>query len=165
MRRLFELAPEQQTAIDAWRHDVTRGGQRTLLAIHVRRGDYRQLQYPEAPWFRLVPERWYLSWLRTIWPSLSDPLLFIATDEPEAVLPVFGEFDLISADFDTSVQQLPSHVRDFEILRRADYLAICNSSFSRMAAILAPSTQKCFLPSFEKRSFVPYEPWLDEAFW
>ena len=94
LRRLFELAPEQQTVIDAWQHDVTRGGQRTLVAIHVRRGDYRQHQSPEAPWFRLVPERWYLSWLRTIWPSLSNPLLFVATDEPEAILPVFGEFEL-----------------------------------------------------------------------
>jgi glycosyltransferase involved in cell wall biosynthesis len=165
LRRLFELAPEQKNAIDAWRQDVTRGGKRTLVAIHIRRGDYRQLQRPEVPWFRLVPECWYLDWLRTIWPTLSDPLLFVATDEPDGVLPVFAEFDSISADFDLPAQQLPSHVRDFEVLRRADYLAICNSSFSRMAAILASSAQKCFVPWLQKRCFIPYEAWNDDAFW
>ena len=104
------------------------------------------------PWFRLVPEDWYLAWLRTIWPTLRDPLLFVATDEPDAILPLFREFEAVSATFGAAAQALPDHVCDFEILRRADYLAICNSSFSRMAAILAPSTQRCFLPSFQTRS-------------
>jgi hypothetical protein len=165
LRHLFQLAPEQQNSIDTWRHDATRGGQRTLVAIHVRRGTYRNLQLLESPWFRLVPERWYLAWLRSIWPTLHDPVLFVATDEPDAVLPLFAEFDTISADYAPSVQRLPSHVRDFELLRRADYLAICNSSFSRMAAILAPSAQKCFLPSFRTECFAPYEPWIDAVFW
>jgi hypothetical protein len=56
-------------------------------------------------------------------------------------------------------------VRDFEVLRRADYLAICNSSFPRMAAILAPPEQRCFIPSFTTQAFEPYEPWIDPAFW
>jgi glycosyltransferase involved in cell wall biosynthesis len=34
-----------------------------------------------------------------------------------------------------------------------------------MAAILASSTQCCFLPSFQTRCFAPYEPWIDPAFW
>jgi glycosyltransferase involved in cell wall biosynthesis len=165
LRRLFQLPLEHQNAIDTWRHDATRGGQRTLVAIHVRRGDYRNLQLQDMPWFRLVPEGWYLDWLRTIWPTLRDPLLFVATDEPDAMLPVFREFEIISAKFGATAQLLPDHVRDFEILRRADYLAICNSSFSRMAAILAPSTQKSFLASFQTQRFVSYEPWIDPAFW
>lgn len=164
LRRLFQLPPERLHAIDAWRHGVTDGGRRALVAIHVRRGDYRNHQRKDHPWFRIVPEDWYLEWLRTIWPMLCEPLLFVATDEPDAMLPVFQEFEIISPPSDVA-QALPDHVRDFEILRRADYLAICNSSFSRMAAILAPSTQKCFLPSFEAKDFVPYEPWIDPAFW
>src|SRR5262249_21771606 len=165
LRNLFQLPPEEQNAIDAWRETVTRNGERTLVAIHVRRGDYRDLQLLEAPWFRLVPEDWYLDWLRAIWPTLRDPLLFVATDEPDTVKPLFAEFETTSANFDSPARQLPAHVCDFEIPRRADYLAICNSSFSRMAAILAPSTQKCFIPSFQTQSFAPYEPWLDAAFW
>jgi glycosyltransferase involved in cell wall biosynthesis len=165
LRRLFQLPLEEQNAIDTWCQTATRGGQRTLVAIHVRRGDYRILQNPEVPWFRFVPEDWYLNWLRAIWPTLRDPLLFVATDEPDTVRPVFAEFETISANFGPQAHRLPAHVRDFEVLRRADYLAICNSSFSRMAAILAPSTQCCFLPSFQTQCFAPYEPWIDPAFW
>ena len=91
--------------------------------------------------------------------------MFIATDEPNSIVPKFREFETISAVSGSPVPALPDHVFDFEILRRADYLAICNSSFSRLAAILAPAAQKCFLPSFQKHSFEPYEPWGDPAFW
>jgi len=158
LRLLFELSAKSTNSLDAWYNNVTRHGERTLVAVHVRRGDYRN---HDAPWFRLVPEDYYLEWLRGIWPNLREPLLFVATDEPDVILPRFEEFTPTAA----SLPQLPDHVRDFEILRRADYLAICNSSFSRMAAILAPSTQRCFLPSFEMRCFEAYEPWIDPGFW
>ncbi len=162
LRRMFQLSDERVRAIDGWRDQVTEGGERTLVAIHVRRGDYRMLEIPQ---FALVPEEWYVEWLRKIWPTLRRPLLFIGTDEPESVLPVFQEFERVSATFGGIDSALPEHIRDFEVLRRADYLAACNSSFSRMAAILGPSSQKCFLPSFRTQSFQPYEPWIDPAFW
>ena len=160
LRRMFELPVKHQDAIDIWHNDLTRGGKRTLVAVHVRRGDYRG---NDLAWFRLVPEELYLDWLRTIWPTLCEPLLFVATDEPNEVLPRFKEFAPISAM--SSLRHLPGHVRDFEIMRRADCLAICNSSFSRMAAVLAPSNQRCFLPSFQSQCFTPYQPWIDSGFW
>ncbi len=165
LRRLFALVPEYLHAIEAWHREVTDGGRRTLVAVHVRRGDYRNLQNKNAPWFRIVPEDWYLDWLRAVWPTLREPLLFVGTDEPDAIRPVFQEFEMVAATFDSMPKALPEYVRDFEILRRADYLAICNSSFSHMAAVLGPSTQKCFLPSFQAQGFVPYEPWIDPGFW
>jgi glycosyltransferase involved in cell wall biosynthesis len=165
LRRMFQLSPAHVRAIDAWRDAVTDGGRRTLVAISVRRGDYYKFQSESWPWFRIVPNEWYLDWLRTIWPTLSDPVLFVTSDEPDKILPVFQEFEPVPATFGSIGQGLPQHVRDFEVLRRADYLAICNSSFPRFAAILAPSTQKCFLPSFQTQSFLPYEPWMDPAFW
>jgi glycosyltransferase involved in cell wall biosynthesis len=165
LRRLYQLAPEHQQALEDWRSRVTDGGQRTLVAIHIRRGDYRILQLKAVPYFRIVPEDWYLSWLRSIWPGLREPLLFIATDEPNSMLRKFREFETVSAASGAIIRTLADHHFDFEVMRRADYLAICNSSFSRMAAILAPSTQKCFLPSFQTQSFESYEPWIDPAFW
>jgi hypothetical protein len=114
---------------------------------------------------RIVPEEWYLAWLRAIWPELRDPLLFVATDEPDIIRPAFNEFETVSATFGGAAQLLPDFLRDFEILRRSDLLAMCNSSYSRMAAILASPTQKCFLPTFREKRFVPYEPWLDPDFW
>ncbi len=165
LRRLFQLHVAHQSAIDAWHSDVTCDGRRTLVAVHVRRGDYRTQPPDVAQWFRLIPEDWYLAWLRAIWPTLRDPLLFVATDEPDVIRPVFKEFETVLATFGASARLLPTYIRDFEILRRADCLAICNSSFSRMPAILAHPTQKCFLPSFRTKGFVPYEPWLDDGFW
>lgn len=160
LRRLFRLPIPFANAIDAWQADLTRCGRRTLVAIHVRRGDYRTL-----PDFPLIPEQWYLTWLRTIWPTLRDPILFVATDEPDVIRPIFNEFETVSATFGGAAQLLPDFLRDFDILRRADYLAMCNSSFSRMAAILAHPTQRCFLPTFQTKRFVPYEPWQDRDFW
>lgn len=164
LRRLFELPAAERDAMDDWRRRATDGGRRTLVAIHVRRGDYRSLQH-ELPYFRLVPEAWYAAWLRRIWPTLRDPVLFVATDEPESVAPAFAGFDTVKASFDSAAGALPAHVRDFEALRRADHLALCNSSFSRMAALLAPDRQRSYLPSMEKRRFLPYEPWIDPRFW
>ena len=160
LRQMFSLPADWQSAFDVWRSNLTRGGERSLVALHVRRGDYRT---HTLPYFQFVPEQLYLDWLRKIWPTLSDPLLFIATDEPDLVLRHFAEFSPIS-EFG-SLDKLPAHVRDFEVLRRADCLAVCNSSYSRMAAILAGDAQKCFLPSHETGRFEPYQPWIDAGFW
>ena len=160
LRRMFSLRMEWHSSIECWRNEVTRGGERSFVALHVRRGDYRK---QSLPYFQLIPEERYLDWLRQIWPTLDDPVLFVATDEPDNVLPYFEEFSPV---YDIArLRTLPAHIRDFEILRRADYLAICNSSYSRMAAILAPDTQRCFLPSRQTESFEPYEPWIDPGFW
>src|SRR5262249_2121259 len=77
LRNMFQLSHRHLEAMDAWRDTVTDHGRRTLVAVSVRRGDYYRLQTQIAPWFRLVPEQWYLDWLRTIWPSLRDPMLFV----------------------------------------------------------------------------------------
>ncbi len=165
LRHMFQLSPAHVQAIDAWKDAVTDGGLRTLVAISIRRGDYHNFQIESLPWFRIVPETWYLDWLRTIWPTLRDPVLYVASDEPDKSLPLFQEFEPVPATFGSIAEQLPHHIKDFEVLRRADYMAICNSSFPRFAAILAPSEQKCFLPSFETQCFEPYQPWMDPAFW
>jgi hypothetical protein len=164
LRRMFALSDADEQSMKVWHSDATRGGERSLFAIHLRRGDYRELQSSDLPWYRLVLEEWYLVWLRALWPTLHDPVLYVATDEPETTLPLFQEFAPISPTFAATDFSLPDHIRDFEILRRADCLAISNGSFSRMASILAPSTQKCFYPSFQAQRFVPYEPWMDPAF-
>lgn len=165
LRHMFQPAPVEVQAAEAWRDAVTDGGRRTLVVISIRRGDYHRFQFESFPWFRIVPEEWYLNWLRSVWPTLNDPVLFVASDETDKMLPVFREFHPIQANSETIDPQLPHHISDFEVMRRADYLAICNSSFPRFAAILAPSRQKCFIPSFETQSFRPYEPWIDPAFW
>ena len=46
------------------------------------------------------------------WPVLRERLLFVATDEPEAILPVFQEFETVSATFGSITDALPDYVRD-----------------------------------------------------
>ena len=161
LRQMFSPA-DWQTALDAWRNDLTRGGERSLVALHVRRGDYRT---HTSPYFQLVPEQLYIDWLRTIWPTLSDPYSLLQLDDQNSVLCHFAEFSPFSRDMRSLAEALPAHVRDFEILRRADWLAACNSSYSRMAAMLANDAQKCFLPSNKTGGGEPYQPWIDAGFW
>jgi glycosyltransferase involved in cell wall biosynthesis len=164
LRRLYALPPALADPLDERLAAATDAGRRDLAAIHVRRGDYRTLHRQGLPWYRPVPEEWYAAWLRELWPRLRDPVLYVATDEPEAVLPHFAEFQPVGTGA-LEVPGLPADVLDFEIMRRAGHLAIANSSFSRMAAILAPETQACACPDFGTRALVAYEPWIDEAFW
>ena len=136
----------------------------TLVSVHVRRGDYRDIPHDQMPWFRLVPVEWYLDLLRSIWPTLCNPVLFVATDEPASIIHEFREFAPISASGEL-LASMPTHVIDFEIMRRSDVLAICNSSFSRMAALLASPRQTCFIPDFAEKRFAPYDSWSDRHFW
>ncbi len=46
----------------------------TIVAIHLRQTDYGYGR------FWVAPSSWYLAWLRTIWPELDRPILYIASD-------------------------------------------------------------------------------------
>ena len=41
VRRMFQVSAEYRRLIDDWRDEVTLAGKRTLVTVHVRRGDYR----------------------------------------------------------------------------------------------------------------------------
>jgi hypothetical protein len=164
LRRLYALPRALAGSLERRLAEATDKGRRDLVAIHVRRGDYKTLHRQGLPWYRPVPEEWYAAWLRRVLPGLRDPLVYVATDEPEAVLPRFAEFEPIGTGA-FEVPDLAADALDFEVLRRAEHLAIANSSFSRMAAILAPEAQASVCPDFEKETFVAYEPWIDNAFW
>jgi hypothetical protein len=163
LRRLFRPREPWQAPVERWlqRH---RGSDRTLVAIHLRRGDYQRLA-PEAPWFRPVPAEFYRRWLEAIWPKLRNPVLFIASDGRDEVLPAFAPFAPVTAADAEAEMPEPKLLADFAILAAADVLAICNSSFSRMAAILGAHGQRSFIPSFETGAFEPYEPWATDRFW
>lgn len=164
LRRLFEPRRQWRAPVERWlaRH---RPPGTTLVAIHLRRGDYQRYDPAAKPWFRVIPEEWYLRWLDEIWPSLANPVLFVATDDREAVLPRFAAYAPLTARAAEEEMPEPHYLADFEIMAQADVLAICNSSFSRMAALLAPETQRCFIPALGPASFVPYEPWASDHFW
>jgi hypothetical protein len=161
IRRLYTLKPEWRGAIDRL-HDGLKG--RTLVSIHVRRGDYRNYDHDRRPEFRLVPTEWYRALLDDIWPGLERPLLHVATDEPETILPAFAGYEQLDAGFFARDFGIPDHVRDFVLLQEADVLAACNSSFSTMAAVTGRPGQRCWLADFRVQGFTPYDPWTEPSY-
>ena len=85
-RRLFEPLPFLKQPLDEAINRLRRPGQ-TLVAIHLRRGDFNG-----GPVFWPAPEAWYLHWLAQIWPTLNNPVLYVATDDPENVLLHFKNY-------------------------------------------------------------------------
>ena len=164
LRRLFQPLPPWSVPVETWlrRH---RPPGATLVALHLRRGDYRGFNPAEKPWFRVLPEEFYRRWLAKVWPTFPNPILFIASDDLDSVLPAFRDYAPLTAAALEQELPEPRHLADFQILAAADVLAICNSSFSRMAALLAPPGQRCFIPSLAAETFEPYDPWAADHFW
>ena len=125
---------------------------RTVVALHLRRGDFGWGR------FWIAPTSWYLSWLEAVWPTLDRPLLFIATDDPDqarafaAYRPVTGRDlaePIAGAEFFT----------DFHVLCHADRVAVSNSSFSFVATMLNRDADGFHRPDPTRRALVPYDPW------
>jgi FkbM family methyltransferase len=128
-------------------------GGRTVVGLHLRRGDdgYRQ--------FYVTPNAWYLDLLRRIWPMLSNPVLFIASDEPEKVLSDFKEFNPVtSSDLGVDLPDAPFYP-DFYLMTQCDVLCIANSSFSFAAALLNERTSIFYRPHLGLNRLIPFDPW------
>ena len=137
---------------------------RTIVGIHVRRGDF--LRYTDHPKNFAVPTAWYLKWLEQIWPKLDHPVLFIASDDLDLVLPDFKRYrPVISSDiikkFPTKPQYgriNPSIYPDFYLLTQCDRLAISNSTFSFSASLLNERCSMFVRPQITKK-LEPFQPW------
>jgi hypothetical protein len=161
IRKLYGLKPQWRGAVERLNLFLN-SERRTLVTIHVRRGDYRVYQ-DKSPYFRLVPIEWYRTLLDEVWPNLERPLLHVATDEPETVSAAFGHYEQLDAGFFADDFGIPGHLRDFVLLQEADCLMACNSSFSTMAAVVGKPGQKGFLADFRVRRFTPYDPWTEPS--
>jgi hypothetical protein len=125
---------------------------RTLVAIHIRRGDFGY-----GP-FWIAPSDWYRAWLDRIWPTLDAPVLYIASDDPGAV-GEFARFGAVGAgDLGVALPGADFYL-DHYLLSQADHLAISNSTFSFTAAMLNTDAQSLVRPEPDLRSLVPFEPW------
>lgn len=161
LRRLFSLRDRKIREIQESAREHLRSQKRTLVAVHIRRGDYVGNGTPET---RIVPVEWYRDLLTVLLPQLDNPVVTVATDGGAAVRERFADLPLLPADY-FSAPGLTEYWPDFYALREADVLLLCNSSFSRMAALLAENGQRCFLPDFQEHRFVPYAPWEEANFW
>jgi hypothetical protein len=138
--------------------DKLRSRGKTIVAIHLRQGDYGYGR------FWVAPSAWYVGWLRTLWPKLDRPVLYIASDlaAPHAE---FADFSPVSADqLGVSISGADFLV-DHHVLRHADHLAISNSSFSFTAAMLNAHAQSFLRPDPTLRKPVAFDPWASEVLW
>jgi FkbM family methyltransferase len=136
-----------------------RGGKRTFVACHLRRGDYGY-----GPFF-VAPESWYVEFLDDIWPHLDSPLLYIASDNLDAVLPAFQRFSPVTErelGVDLGVAQM---YVDFYVQSQADIQMISNSSYSFAAALLNKGGRVFVRPERDRGRMVPFDPWNCDVLW
>ncbi|HMI97739.1 MAG TPA: FkbM family methyltransferase [Micropepsaceae bacterium] len=132
--------------------DRLRSAGKTIVAIHLRRGDFGYGR------FWIAPPAWYMPWLRTIWPNLEKPVLYVASDTAEAA----SDFAAFSpSDAKLLGVEIPGadFLIDHHILRHADHLAISNSTFSFTTAMLNERAQSFLRPDPDVRELVPFDPW------
>ncbi len=164
-RRLFRPPEAAAGPVDSWLNEIAPPG-RTRVVLHVRHGDYKDYDHDRAPWFSIVPTGWYHAILDQVWPTLADPVLVIATDNQEFCRTEFARYNPHFAPDSLAVDKIVGFFPDFHVMTKADLLIFGNSSFSRMASLLAPDgAQACLIADFKAGGFVPYDPWGDRSFW
>lgn len=172
-RSLFQPQPKIKRHVEKGIRRLRTLGN-TIVAIHLRRGDYAK--YLDQDWCYISPAEWYKDWLKEIWERLDSPVLYVASDELDNVLPDFAEYRPITArdvfddfavpDFYRSVQPningvVPStdFYPDYYTLMKCDVLAISNSTFSFSASMLNERGSAFYRPDYHSRRLVPYDPW------
>lgn len=123
---------------------------KTLIGIHIRRGDYGR------PPNRVAPAQWYLEWLEEHWNHFDNPILFVASDEIDKVLPEFEKYSpVVCKQYVEGITMFLDHY----ILQHCDVLLASNSTFSFTAAMLNEKGKEFYRPDYQKKTLVPFEPW------
>ncbi|WP_261204510.1 FkbM family methyltransferase [Laspinema sp. D2d] len=151
----FEPVIEVKQQLDPVRDRLLSQG-KTIVGLHIRLKDYG------FSYFFIAPLIWYKTWLTQIWDTLEQPVLFIASDEPEKVLPHFAEYQPVTAKSLGAALPKADFYPDFYLLSHCDILAISNSTFSFVASMLN-RRGNCFMrPQLSAQSLIPYDPWNSE---
>ncbi|MBK3773691.1 tetratricopeptide repeat protein [Azospirillum brasilense] len=126
----------------------------TVVALHIRRGDFVTANYP------ITETAWYVDWLREWWPRLDRPVLYVASDDVAAVRHAFAEFHpLTRADVVEEWAGL-DFLQDFHVLMNADVVGTSAASgFSVLAARLNTRARLFVEPDVAARRIRPFEPW------
>ncbi|MCQ6280443.1 alpha-1,2-fucosyltransferase [Bacillus sp. EB600] len=140
---------------------------KSIVGIHIRRGDHLNYKYTEAERsFYCASTSVYKKLLKDIWSSLDEPVLFIASDNIDDVLPDFKEYNPITSAklFHNLPPFLSDFYSDFYILCHSDILAISNSTFSFLASILNKSAVKFYRPNLKSEMLIEFDPWKSSPY-
>lgn len=154
---LFRPIPAVSAPLAAALAELKGGnGKRTLVAIHLRRGDFGSDR------FWSYPEHFYLSWLERLWPALDRPVLYVASDD-SSVVRSFAAFSPVTGhDLGQDIDGAPYFI-DHSVMRIADVLAISNSTFSFSAAMLNQVGRLFVRPPAKDLPLVRFDPWSDRV--
>lgn len=163
---LFEHRAEWQERVQSWLRPrpewlpyvepamrTLRARGNTVVALHIRRGDF--------VWFRytITETVWYVDWLKALWPTLDRPVLYIATDDP-AIIADFAEFDPLALTDVVEPWQGLEFLQDFHVLMNADVLGVsAQSGYSQLAALLNRNATLFVEPDATAQRIRPYSPW------
>jgi FkbM family methyltransferase len=151
IQNLFTPAPEFRLVLDGILERL-RSGNKKVIAIHLRRGDYGYSIFYRAPCL------WYEKWIEEEGLSPGDFRIYICSDEPRAYQSRFKDFDVMSYD-SLGLDANLSAVVDFYIMTRADMLGISNSSLSFFAAMLNSKASRFMRPEVNSNRLVTFDPW------
>lgn len=151
LRMLFLLDPRLRRLFDEVVERL-RGPGRPVAALHLRRGDYGHAQFFRAP------ARWYADWLESR-PEAADPVVYLCSESPGALAGQFPDRQVFHAGLLPNLSPALAFILDFYVLTQADAVAISNSSFSFMAAMLNERAGAFVRPTLEDRRLVPFDPW------
>ena len=164
---LFEHKEEHRERVQSWLRprpvwapwlepavERLRAAGSTLVAIHIRRGDFVAANYP------ITDVSWYVAWLQALWPLLDRPVLYLASDDLEAVRHAFADFHpLVRADVAPDWPGL-EYLQDFHVMTQADVLGTSAASgFSELAARLNRRARLFVQPDMAARLIRPFQPW------
>lgn len=134
--------------------DALRAVGRTIVAIHIRRGDFLQYGYP------ITETQTYLDWLRALWPTLDKPVLYLASDDIPAVRAAFRDFRPVTLHDAGPAWPGLEFLQDFHVLTQADIVGISAASgFSQLAARLNTRARLCVEPDMKTGGIKPFQAW------
>lgn len=126
----------------------------TVVAIHIRRGDFVAFGYP------ITETRWYVDWLRQLWPTLRRPVLYVASDDLDRVRGDFAEFSPLTRGDVSPDWPALEYLQDFHVLAHADVVGISTASgYSTLAARLNVNARLFAEPDATAGGVRPFAPW------
>lgn len=143
----------------------------TVIGLQLRRGDTGRFI------FYLTPNEWYLTWLREHWSRFTNPVLFIASEDPidaEAfaeyrpvvsteMLPLSAEpypvYNYLISELNSPTPTSMDWFPDWYFLSQCRVLLIGNSTFGFTAAMMNPQLKECWRSKLSTQSFERIEPW------
>jgi hypothetical protein len=147
--------------------DALRRRGRTIVAIHMRSGDYRW--FPQFGFTLTAPPKWWLAWLERNLHRFDDPVLYVCSDDLRSVKENFRKYDPLTeagltvpppADIAAAGAEF---YRDYYVMTQADVLGIGNSTFSYTAAMLNERAHTFARPHWDfGNPIVEFDPWNAE---